>query len=167
MGIRDQEINRILAYCKANGIIVRWKKHRRGDPSAMWDQDENVLTMFTWPGKSKTEIVLDFVHELAHHLSWLDADKKTSRTLEEAIAADSAGTATKKHHRALYSMEIKDSRQQYRIYKHLSLLVPIYKMIAHKYLALWVYRSVWLYGAIPTERAIGIKRRHLYDLWRG
>lgn len=162
MGIRDREIVRCATYALQHDMDVKWKPYRPGMPSATWDPDGNKLTVAKWHGKSKTETILDLVHEFAHHRAWLKNGKVTDKIYEDALDADNNNRATEEDNYLLLQLERNDAKYQLRIFRELKLKIPLYKFFAHRRLALWIYKVNWKTGQMPTEKAIAQKKRDLY-----
>lgn len=162
MSIRDKELARIEAYAKGLGIKITWKKYVRGQITAAdWSVEGNEITVYSWSRRSKTGIILDLVHEFAHHMAWIASDKKTPLRVERALQADDSGTATKEELKIIYEMEKSDARFQERIFKELQLTIPMWKFKARKKLDLWVYKRLWVTGKFPGEKVIKLKRQEL------
>lgn len=161
MSNRSKELDRIVKYAAGLGIKVTWKKYERGGNGAEWTIDGTEITMYRWPRKSKTQDVLDFVHEFAHHMAWIARDKTTPLKHERALDADAAGVATKEHNRQIYEMECADARYQERIFKELQLTIPMWRFKANKKHDMWIYKQIWLKGKKPSEKAMKLKRREL------
>ena len=90
MGIRDNELARIVKYAQGLGIKVVWKQHVPGqNTGATWSEDVNgtEIEMYMWPDKSKTKTILDFIHELAHHMAWVESGRKMTKKSRNAFSA--------------------------------------------------------------------------------
>jgi hypothetical protein len=162
MRIRDKEIDRLEKYAAGLGIKILWKKYERGQVTAAeWSTDGSEITVYLWAQRSKTGIILDLVHEFAHHMAWIAADKKTPIHIDRALEADANGEATKEHNRLIYEMEKSDAKYQERIFRELQLTIPIWKFKSRKKLDLWVYKRIWMTGKMPTEKQIRLKRQEL------
>ncbi len=167
MSTRDKELSRLEKYAAGLGIKITWKKYVRGqENAATWSIDGTEITVFLWSRRSKTGIILDLIHEFAHHMAWIANDKKTPLAIERAIDADSAGEATKEHNRIIYEMEKSDARYQERIFKELQLTIPIWKFKSRKKLDMWVYKRIWQTGKMPKEKEIELKRKELDARYR-
>ena len=171
MGIRDREIERIVQYAKGLGIKVVWKKHKRGGPGAQWYTDGSCIEMFTYPGKSKTQIILDFVHELAHHMAWVYDGRKVALKTDQAFLRDTEHKRgdpplPKGQRQLIFDAELKDSYYRPQIFKELGLSIPIWKMYADRSTDMWVYRRWCTTGVTPTKKNIREQYRSRREVYR-
>ncbi len=168
MSIRDDEIKRIVKYANGLGIKVTWKKYVPGSgDGASWSVTGDEITMYVWPKKSKVHIILDFVHELAHHMAWIESGRKVDDRVNFALGAEANRSAGEppipvELRRIIYEAERSDMKYQNKVFKELDLKIPIWRFKAAKKLDLWVYRRYMKDGDIPTEKEINAKRREIH-----
>jgi len=170
MHIRDREIERLVKYAEGLGLRVEWKRHRRGDPGATWDMDGSVIEVFTWPSQSKTTIILNIVHELAHHMAWIYAQRKKDEAVDAAIIADNESSAEepppKAQRKLIYLSEKNDTKYRPKIMHEVGIKLPKYKVAADKALDIWCYRHYYKKGNYPGVGALRAKQRELRAKYR-
>jgi hypothetical protein len=172
MGIRDQEITRIEKYAAGLGIKVTWVRHKkRGDNTgAEWTTDGSEIYMYIWPGKTKTQIVLDFVHELAHHMAWLADGRKITNKVEAAFGEMCNDTkhnpASKDARRIVYEIEKADAAYRDKVWDELGIQIPRWKMEVDRKLDIWFYKYYWRTGKDPIRKVCRKKRKEFNKLFK-
>lgn len=163
MGIRDEEIARIVKYAQGLGIVVIWKIHKKGDNTgASWATDGSEITMYTYPNKPKTQIILDFVHELAHHMAWLADGRTVTKKVNDAFGAmDDESLAPKAKRRLVYESEKADSFYRYKVWDELGIKIPLWKLEVDRQIDVWLYKHYWRTGADPIRGQLRKKRKEL------
>ena len=171
MSIRDQEIRRLEKYAEGLGAKIKYKQHK-GDHSsgAEWvlDEDGNTeLIMYTWPNQSKTLLILNFVHELAHHVSWIYSNRKEDpETFEAFYKEDLRKKQTdpklpKEERRLIYLSEKEDAAYRDIIWHEVNIKIPKWKLIVDKKLDIFVYRWYYQKGNTPDIKVIKKKKKEL------
>jgi hypothetical protein len=158
MGIRDKEITRIENYARGLGTKIEWKRYISGGTDAEWFADGEKIAIYQWPRKSKTMTILTLVHELAHHLAWVNAGRKEDPKVTEALEADANHVKgqppiAKEYRKIIYELERDDAMLRDKIFTDLNLKVPLYKFKADKKVDVWYYRQFYLTGKRPTNKA--------------
>ena len=152
MGIRDQELARLQKYAEGLGIKVVWSKNKSSKYGAMWvlDQNNNVeLHMYTWTSASKTLLVLNFLHELAHHLAYVHQGRTLSDALIKALNHQSTETANKKHRELVYKAEVSDSSYRKVIAHEVGLKIPESKIDLDIAVDDFIYYTYWQENRFP------------------
>lgn len=165
MGIRDEEIARIVKYAQGLGITVTWKVHKKGDNTgASWSTDGSDITMYTEPTKTKTQIILDFIHELAHHMAFIADGRTVKKKVDDAFGAmdDEENPATKDERRLVYMSEKEDSFYRYKVYDELGIKIPLWKLEVDRQLDVWYYKHYWRTGKDPIRKQVRKKRKELH-----
>ena len=150
--IRDEEIKRLEMYSESLGLPVVWKQYvpysKSHGAAVIIENDVPVrLEMVTWKRKSKTQIVLDFIHELAHHMSWIYKGRKDSPELLEAMYATNPN---KNQRKLVYEMEKEDSNYRLLIYRELGIKIEEWKLLLDIAVDIWYYKHWWLTGKQPS-----------------
>lgn len=172
MGIRDNEIQRLEQYAKGLGIKVVWRTWQKGDPGASWATDGSEITLYTYPSQSKTQIILNFIHELAHHLSWVYNGRKGNLKTDRILDKDDNRQKRKdpplpkSERKLIYEGERKDSEYQDLIFKELNLKISKQKFYINKKLDNWVYYRYYQSGEDPTQKEINLKKRKLINEYK-
>lgn len=164
MGIRDEEIQRLINYGKGLGvkIIIYNKSNPAAD--AQWSLDGTMIQVFAGPTKSKTDIILDLIHELGHHVWFIhEKDRQPDMKFDEAITRENLfqkdpSTPTPKHLRKkIWDVEVAGTRWWDVIYKDTNVKIPIWKVEAEKEFDTWMYEMYYENGHFPVGK---IKRDH-------
>jgi hypothetical protein len=170
MGIRDEEISRLVKYAEGLGLKVTFKRHKRGDPGATWITDGSEIEVFTWPQQSKTEIILNLIHELAHHTAWVYAMREKDEKTDSALRADDESTrdnpAPRDQRRLVYLAEKKDARYRSKIIHEVGIRLPKFKISADKALDIWIYKYYYRTGNYPTLKTCRVKKSELREKYR-
>jgi hypothetical protein len=172
MGIRDQEIARIEKYAAGLGIKIEWKKYNRLDGAeAAWDTDGSRITMYVWARQSKTAKILALVHELAHHMGWVYADRKEDLNVNAALEAEAAKKRNdppipKEQRYLIWQTEHNDAKYQDQIFHELNLKIPRWKFLATRRVDLWYYRQFYMTGKKPSVKVLKKMHRHFEKQYR-
>jgi hypothetical protein len=161
--IRDEEIKRLINYAKALGVTVQFKPFSPHiGTGALWEEYNGVvtITLFTWCSQSKTRVVLDLLHELAHHKSFIKQGRTLSNKDYAASRADEL-SLTKSQRKTIYKYEKEDAEYRLGIYKELDLKIPLWKLKLDIELDVWFYKEAWKGGKLPSSRALEAKRKEL------
>lgn len=156
MGIRDQEINRLVRYAEGMGLKVKFDRWNK-DNSAEWTTDGTQITIFTRTQSSKTETILSLTHELGHHV-WFIHEKNRMPDLkfEEAIDRQnlfhdqiSSTPAPKKLREKILRCEIAGTKYWETIWKETNIKLPKWKLFAAMEFDLWMYEKYAETGHFP------------------
>lgn len=160
MSYLDLEIKRVIKYAEGLGIKVSFQDYKRGDGAAEWHTDGSQIIMYVWPRKSKTMILLDFIHELAHHHSYVNNRRRENQKINSILEKNDF-ERTRYQRKLLYEMERDDSEFQEAIFDSLALKIPKYKMYVEKDLSNWIYYRYYQAGDWPTGKEVRAKRKEL------
>jgi hypothetical protein len=160
--IRDQEIKRLEQYSAGLGLPVRRRKYDGDGTGAKVviapDGNPEYMLMNIWPGKSKTQIILDLLHEIGHQLGYIYNGRQDP---PELIAALQADKPTKKQRKLIYEMEKRDAQYRVFAYQETNVKIPKEKLMADIDLDVWFYRQWYLTGKACTARELSAKRDEL------
>jgi len=162
MGIRDKEIERLQKYAESLGLKVSWKRRVRGGVGAVWELDgEKVaLILYQYPSQSKTSIILNFLHELAHHLAYVNQGRELSKSVSKAFSKRDE-ELTENERRIVYETEKEDAAYRPIIAHELNIKLPIEKIKADIELDEWIYYRFYKDAKDPTQQEIREKRKEL------
>jgi hypothetical protein len=173
MGIRDNEIARIEKYAAGLGIKVQWKKYKKenGGAEAEWVEGGTGIIMYTWARQSKTSQILALVHELAHHKSWIHANRKDNPAVIAALDTDACHKRgqppiDKELRKRIWLMEYNDAKLQDAVFHELDLKIPRYKFLATRRVDLWFYRQFYITGKRPLVKVLKVMHRHFEAQYR-
>lgn len=170
MGIRDNEIERLVKYAEGLGIKLFFKKYVPGSAGAMWTvaEDDTVeLTLFTWEKQSKTQMILNFLHELAHHMAWVYQERSFSSELSRILNKNHDGTPlTKKERYAIFKEERDDSVYREAIAHEIGIKIPTWKIKVDIELDIFIYYHYYEHDEYPNNTQIKEKRKELYKKYK-
>lgn len=170
MSIRDDEIKRLTQYARSLGLTVTWKPYKRGDPGATWIQANGKpvgIEVFTWSGQTKTRLILNLLHELAHHLEFVYRGRKDPAELLEALYLQDAGEDISKVQRKLiYETEKAACPYRELVANELGLKIPMYKLKADIDIDIWFYKHYYLTGKYPTTNELELQQRFFRQYYR-
>lgn len=148
--IRDNELKRILQYCKGLGINVVFKTDHKSDAEAEWLTDGSQITIFKNANHSKVQLILALIHELGHHMDWVYKDRKIPIKLDNALGKEYNHT---EHERSLIYKCEKDAAEYHTyLVKELQLKIPHWKILFERDLALEIYKFYYEKDRWPTTR---------------
>jgi len=169
--VRDEEIKKLENYARGLGLRVEYRTAKRGDPGASLISVNGIserIVMYLWPRKSKTQIVLDFVHELAHHMGFVyngrvDNPALLDALIEEDDRKDGDKPITKAKRKLIYECEANDSKYREMIIREIGLHLPEAKFKIDLELDLWVYKHYYLTGNLPTTKEFTKKKSEVKE----
>lgn len=174
MSYLKDDLSRLVRYAQGLGLRVSFKEHTPGDSTgAEWltDGKDQEIVLYTWSGVSKVRLILNLLHELAHHVSFRHDRSKVSKTLLKALdmedERDPKGAPIPKRYRKLiYESEARDAlyREAIAIETHLKL--PMWKIKADKDLDIWLYKCYYETGDTPKTKEISCKQTELRTKYR-
>jgi hypothetical protein len=158
-----KELERTIMYAKSLGIVVNLIKAKRSDPDAEWTTDGSEITLYLRHKKSITRLILDLVHELAHHMAFVYNNRKVPRKINKVFAkySETEIKLTKKERKIIYEEELFDSQYQETIFKELNLKLPLYKLQVERDLSNWIYFTYYKTGKYPIIKDVQLKRNEL------
>lgn len=167
-GVRDQELKRLIHYAKGLGIKVTLTPHKKHGPVATWIVDGSAIELFYRTRTSKTLLIFNFIHELAHHMAWVyngrREDLKTNQALfAEAERKESDPVISKSQRKLIYICERDDAAYREQVYQEVGIKIPRYKFNADKELDIWIYYRYYVTGGFPTIVSIKKKKRELLE----
>jgi len=159
MGIRDEELKRLVNYAKGLNVQVFFlPKTKKTDCDAEWTIDGEEIRVYSSPRDSKISKILALTHELGHHLAHIHKnDRETDPKLEEAIDSDESIRLRKR----IYDWEVEGASWWETIYKEVDLKFNINLLYIERDFDLWTYRAYYETGEFPTRRKRIEKRKEL------
>lgn len=162
--IRDDETNRLLSYAKGLGVKVSFRqKKKTHSNSAEWYVDGSQIVVYTWKGQSKLSIVLNMVHELAHHLHWIKENRKPDTVLINALDKEDqrkrGERLDKRLRKLIYDDEVEASKYWEEIINLVDIKIPSRVILINKQIDLFVYSHYYETGEFPTSKVLNQKKR--------
>lgn len=168
--IRDEEIKRLEQYAKGLGLKVEYRRskpgHGVGAEVVSIDGISVILVLYMWPGISKKLIVLNFLHELGHHLSWIYKNRKDDPKLLKALVAEDErkpgdSPIPKRMRKLIYEMEKQDA--EYRMFVAHEVGVKLSAEVIREDIELdvWFYHEYYVRGDYPSQLEVLAKRKEI------
>jgi len=169
MSVRDQEIQRLIHYGKGLGVKIIIYNKSNASSEAEWALDGSQISVFSGPGKTKTGIILDLIHELGHHVWYIHENNRTQDlkfdqavTRENLYKVETNVPTPKRLRKKIWAVEIAGSLWWDVIYKDTNIKIPKWKLEAAKEFDMWMYQRYYEDGQFPKgkmKRKIGIEIR--------
>lgn len=158
MGVRDEEINRLIKYAEGLNTVVKFKK-QKNDNAATWATDGSEISIYTKNITSKVGIALCLIHEIAHHLEHIHGDdRELNEGLDEALLSEEE---KKKDRKKIFEWEIKGSKWWETIYKDTDCKFGLGKLNLERDYDLWQYEIYYETGVFPKYKERRKKRKEL------
>lgn len=158
MSIRDEELKRIESYLKGLGISVSRRKLKKFHSNAAEFYLDGKIALYDWPGQSKTQLVLNLIHEAGHAEHWVDTKAKPNKELTEALKEEDnrrKGEYIDVYLRKLiYEDEHTATHYWDRIIKLCNIKINPKVIDKRKKLDLFMYRHYYETGEFPTKQQI-------------
>lgn len=156
-----KEFNRLVKYAEGLGIKVIYSK-KKSNASAEWATDGSEITIYDKDKKSPMMLVVDLLHELAHHKAWLASGRKEDLKTDKILDKEAAGLElTELQRKHIYDMECADSKFQAVIHHEVGSKLPLWRLETEIELDLWIYKHFWLKGTWPMLKEIKQKKKEL------
>lgn len=166
--IRDQEIERLEQYAYGLGVRkISYQKPSGDATGAEWilmQNNEVELTFYIHSRLSKKQLILNFVHELAHHISWINKGRVEDALTLEALDAEHTRGLTdqllpKEQRKLIYLTEKEDTQYRAQIWNEVGIKIPIEYLYADIECDIWGYKQYYLNGKHPTTDKVREKLR--------
>lgn len=166
MSYLADDLTRLIRYAQGLGIRVLIKDYTGNGDGAGWTTDGTEIVLYRWPRQTKIRMVLDLLHELAHHLSFVYSGRKTSKSLEKALHLEADRTKKdpiipKRFRKLIYESEVKDAEYREIIANEVNLKIPKWRIKADKELDIWLYKWYYDTGNSATLKASSEKYSEL------
>lgn len=157
--IRDQELSRLEAYAKSLGIKVSYRKLKKEYASvAEFYTDGSGIVVYTWPGLSKTRMIINLLHEAAHAVHWVHEGKKIDKELLAALKLPPE-ECTKEQRKLIYEDEHKATHFWDQIVKIVDIKINPSVILLRKKLDIFAYRYYYETGNFPTDKLMIQKKK--------
>ena len=157
----DDDLAKLKNYAKALGLTVKFKSSNDSkDASAEYDGESKTIYLYENFNKSKTLLIMCFIHELGHHREFLDKNKKDGDLLTEALTEE---RPNKTQRMALYISESNAALYMPIIRDELGLKLSRYKIAAEAALDQWIAKIYYETGKYPTLK-LTLKERKKFRL---
>ncbi len=166
MGIRDEELKRLVAYATGLGVKVSFKQMKKQyTNSAEWHVDGSQINLYMWKGQTKTILVLNLIHELAHHRHWIDNNRHPDKELIQVLTLEDERKSNeklpKKLRNLIYQDEVKATEYWSLIVKDTDIKISPAKIELAKRLDIFCYEYYLKHGNFPVQRVVNQKKKEL------
>lgn len=161
--IRNEELKRLEKYAYGLGVSrITYSKPSGDSTGAEWvlNEDGTVEMVFYIHTRiSKRSLILNFIHELAHHLSWIYRNKQDSPAILNALQSEysrkrSDPELPKEERKLIYLMEKEDAKYREFIWKETDIKIPIEYLYADIDVDVWGYKRYYLTGKFVTNKVM-------------
>lgn len=173
MGVRDEEIKRLIHYGQGLGVKVTILSGKDKDNDGYWALDGTEILICAGNHDSKTELILSLIHELGHHVWFIhEKDRQPDFKFEEAIdrellKEEEKGNITPKHLRKkIYNVERASAEYWYVIYKDTGIQIPEWKLFAQREYDVWMYEEYYEKGEYPKGEQKRKKLKEIRKKWK-
>jgi len=149
--VRDEEFRRLVLYAKGLGleVIVKPLPKTYGH-HAEWVTDGSAIILYKSSSINKTDLLLNLIHELAHHLDFVYRNRKENPKLIEAlIASNNVDSLTKEQRKLIYQTELDAIPYRELIYKETNMKFSLQKLLIHIEFDKWIYNYFYENGDFP------------------
>ena len=163
MHVRDTEIKRLEQYAKGLGIIVEYKQPYKYGPRASWNASPPTIILHTYSGTSKTQLILNFLHELGHHMDYVhNHNRKTVDKIDNAWTQENNNEKLSKEDRLIIYNDEKSAASYRKVIAHeLDLKVSQKKIDLDIDLDMFTYYTYYMKGNFPTRAETRAKAKEL------
>lgn len=167
MNYLQEDLKKLIKYAQGLGLKVSIRDYDGKGAGGGWTTDGKEITLFKWKNITTTRMILNLLHELAHHLAWVYADRTSSSDLEYALDMEDSRTKRssspipKEMRRLIYEEEKHDAQYRESIAKEVGLRIPWWKIKSDMEVDIWGYRIYYETGNHPTQKEINEKYREL------
>jgi hypothetical protein len=163
MSVRDEEIKRLVSYAKGFGTKVAFLNRPLSvNGVASWSSDGSEIEVAKAAHRSKTQIILSLIHEIAHGAYFArEQNRQIDSGFESALENEGAGTATDKDRLKIYEFEKASTEHWDQIVADCNIGIPKWKVELAKVIDVWSYEFNCDTGAFPTKRQYQAKKLEL------
>jgi MoaA/NifB/PqqE/SkfB family radical SAM enzyme len=150
MGIRDDEISRLIKYAEGMGLQVKFKPRARNGNAAEWTIDGTEITIYQKKNEPKIETILSLIHELGHHVWFIhDMNRQISKESKDAFESEAP---SKKERQKILLEEIAATKWWHVIYKDTNCKFDLWRLNVQMVLDIWIYEVYAEIGKYPTKK---------------
>lgn len=142
MGVRDNEIKRLILYAKALGqkVIIRGMDD---DTVGEYCEEDKAITINKKAHRSKTELILTITHEICH----AKYKQLNNTSLSEGLLLD--GKVPKRLRKEIRDFEVESLQLMTNIIQELNIKIPIWKVLRQRDFDCWIYEMYYQNGKFP------------------
>ena len=173
MGVRDQEISRLVKYAEALGVKVSFINRDSSHP-ADWVIDGSEIRIYTKKSYSKTDTILSLIHEIAHHLWFIyEKERQPDLKFEQAISIqnlveeDLKTIAPKNVRKKILQVEKEGIKYWDIIIKDTNIKIADWKIQANKEFDIWNYEVYYETGSFATRKVRKDKWKQIKNKYFG
>lgn len=161
--IRDTELKRLESYANSLGVRVFYRKLKKQYTNAAeFYSDGSGIIVYTWPMLSKTNIVLNLLHEVAHAVQWVHLNKTINKDLQISLLKDPKDLS-KEERKLIYEDEHHATYYWDQIVKLVDIKIKPDIITVRKKLDIFAYRFFYETGDFPSEAEMKQKKKEYKD----
>lgn len=151
MGIRDQELGRLISYARGHNITVTFKSYIPYSLDSGYAAiDSSEIIIMVGKDDSKLETIMTLIHEIAHCLYVIQNNERApDPALEEALDSEDE---KKQHRKVIFKFERSSAKLWEDIYRNADLKFPINKLLAQKEYDVWQYEYWYKHAKFPIKK---------------
>lgn len=168
MGIRDNEIKRLILYLKALGAKVVIRNYSWDASGEVQFEPKYVINVNKRHHRSKTDIIMTLLHE-ASHLKYaiLNNTKFSDAFLEEVWDLEEQGKKVpKKLRKDIVKFEVASLELMINVASELNLKIPMKKIIRQKEQDQAVYLFLDKHGEFPDNKWVKNNWKKLLEKYK-
>jgi hypothetical protein len=172
VGIRDEELSRMTSYANGLGIKVTFvrdqRRNKKSPDYAYWTSNPPEICIYVTKHNSKTQVILTFIHELAHHIYWIHNNKPEipHAYVLEAERKKKDPFILKSERKKILEYERSGIDYMKTIAVELNLKIPLWKVEMAQEFDLWVYEYYYETGHFPVKNISDAKREEMKDKYQ-
>lgn len=164
MSYLKKELDRLIKFSEGLGVKVRFHKDKmNNDAGAEWDLSGKEIIIYYRDDESTTSLILKLVHELGHHLDYVNNKRRHTKQIEEAVSAENP---TKTQRRILYKDERNAAKYHEFIYDTVGIKIPRWKIVVEREWSLEVYRQEIYNPEGPSKKEKRDIRKRLTEKYK-
>lgn len=157
MKIRDRELHRLKLYLNSLGIKVYFLNKKSKYTDAEWYTDGTRINVYNLNTRSKTQLILDLIHEGSHALHWISLGRKVDENIITALNAEDnrkngQPSIDKDLRKLIYEDEQVATHYWDTIIKQVDIKISKDKIEYRKRLDLFQYRHYYETGSFPNKQ---------------
>lgn len=164
---RDDELQRLISYyINEFDVKIKFKKWKKGNSDAEWVADDKIVYVYKHAKDSKTQTILDIVHEGGHILCDR-ALRKQPRMLTDSLNVENyripnkSPKLDKSLRKLIYEDECAASKLQWKIIEACNIDIPTWKLKLEIAIDMWYYRKYYMNGDDPRTKDYRAKWKQL------
>lgn len=160
------ELEKLIKYAQGLGLKVIIKPEDGSGLGGGWTTDGEEIILYKWKGISTTQMIMNLLHELGHHMSFVYDGRVVKADLENALMLEGlreggSEPIDKSLRKLIYESEKRDGEYRLTIFREVNLKIPEWKLKVDIELDNAIYKHYYQTGDFPTSKWIVATRTYL------